>query len=184
MPLVVPSTPGWQVPKSVARYLSPVPANNVSSGAPPGLNGIGFSPVWLPAGVIDRLGIWITAAAGAGGVARIGIWRPDSNGLPGALIGATGTIDITGTGFKEATVSIAIPGGLVFLGAVMQVSAGSWVYHQQLNMHMLSETPATVNAQFGYSNSGVTGALPDPAVIDGIHSGAGSVPRIWVRYSS
>lgn len=64
----------------------------------------------------DRLAFEVTTAAGAGGVARVGIYTnlSDTSPQPDALLVDGGQFTTTGTGVKEATISQALTGNTLY----------------------------------------------------------------------
>lgn len=69
---------------------------------------------------ITRLGVDITAAGETGCKVRPGIWADDGNGYPGALIVDGGQLAADAIDNPEATISVALPTGVLWLGAVVQ----------------------------------------------------------------
>ena len=70
----------------------------------------------------NQMALEVTVAAGAGGVARMGLYV-DAGG-PGALLfEATGTVDTTTTGVKTFTINQLVPVGEYWLAVLPQVAA-------------------------------------------------------------
>lgn len=71
----------------------------------------------------DRITAEVTAAAGATGVIRLGIWNHNpATGLPGTLILDAGTIDGTSVSVQSKTIAQTLPQGAVWIGAAAQVA--------------------------------------------------------------
>jgi hypothetical protein len=83
-------------------------------------NGLQSSPIWVPrAGQrVDRIAITVSTAAAASSIARLMLYLPDSNGLPGALLLDAGTVPVDTIGDKEITIDQTLPAGLIY-GAVV-----------------------------------------------------------------
>jgi hypothetical protein len=139
---------------------------------------------------IDRVGLGVATALGAGGLWRAGLYETisASNLLPGALVADFGTIvGDAGTGALEWTgLSQALAaGGKVYLLAVAAQIAGGGALRttETFNVAMGVLTPANyagTTAIGAYYRAGVTAAMPDPwgaSVID-------EVPiRLAIRYA-
>jgi hypothetical protein len=155
-----------------------------SSGSLATLNKLYAVPFYVGASqAFDRIAVAnVTGVATA--VMRVGIYA-DTNGVPGALIHeASATIDLsTGTGVKEVTINQTL-GGKVWLAAVPQVALPSAIL--RLGHIMLPEvgTTSPYNAFGGYcvSQTGVTGALPDPwGSTVNFETTANTVPAVSMR---
>jgi len=128
------------------------------------VDGTAFAhPFWMGVdGAIDRMGVTVLTAVAATAV-RLGIYRDNGKGSPGALLLAPGsTIDSTTTGAKELTVSQALSAGLYWLVAVAQGGAPSL---QGGNGQLEpcgggALSGAVSNAYTGLIGTGVSGALP------------------------
>lgn len=127
-----------QVKTLLAMTAAEVGAYGVKSRAgyymrPPGLNNGNQTltqneliavPLMVPAAMtVDRIGCYVGTAA-ASSTVRLGIYAADgtSDG-PGTLILDAGTIDSSGTGVREITISQALSKGLVWLACVAQGGA-------------------------------------------------------------
>jgi hypothetical protein len=74
---------------------------------------------------LDRIGLHVTTA-GAGEVARLGIYTAGTNGLPaGTALLDAGTVSLAATGLAEATVSQALTAGVLYFLAVTHGATGS-----------------------------------------------------------
>lgn len=132
---------------------------------------------------LDRIGLEITVAA-ASSVVRLGIYG-DTNGAPGTLILDAGTIDSTGTGFKEITISQAITPGVIWLCAVPQgASTVKWRMSDNGDYGGAcdnSGSTLSIYSRASFSASSISGALPSTHS-GGDANGASAVrPRIIVR---
>lgn len=170
----------WQIPKATGRYFSNLAFGN--SGAPPSQDRLNYAGLWLPAGTLDRLGVWITSGGAAGSVVRLGLYGT-TGGVPGTLLVDGGTVGSTTTGFKEVTISQVITAGLYWVGADNQVASADWVHTSGTPQAWISQTSVDNSAYGGYGEASVTGALPGTAtpVVQGF---GGNNPRVWVRYSA
>jgi hypothetical protein len=85
-------------------------------------NRVEYVPLFVgTAFTIDRIGIEVTTAnGGASAAARLGIYNTDSNGNPTTVLLDAGTVSVTTTGEKLATVSQAIPAGFYLAVVVFQ----------------------------------------------------------------
>lgn len=136
------------------------------------------------AGRFDRVG-WDVSTAIASTVLRVGVYR-DEGGIPGALIAeADATVSTAATGYAEAvfTTPISVDAGeLIWVAAVSQSGAGgvSVDGHSNVVKQFVGRTTGDLtNTYGGYTQTGVTGALPNPAVIatDGVPTPPGFVLR-------
>lgn len=75
--------------------------------------------VLAKATTFDRVGIFISGAASAGGTLRCGLYA-DSSGVPGAKLQDSGTVAATGTGDTTITVSWTLAPGRYWYGLVAQ----------------------------------------------------------------
>jgi hypothetical protein len=111
----------------------------------------------------DRLGINVSAAAGAGGVMRLGIYT-DGGGKPSTLLVDAGTVSATATGSKEATIALTLDPGIYWPAVVAQGSGtpGSIVAYASAQVAPGSDAGTSVTTSYngGYAQVGVSGALP------------------------
>lgn len=139
------------------------------------------SPIDIQADLTaDRIGIEVTTAH-ATTVTRVGIYADDPDtGLPGALVLDAGTLDVTTTGFKEATISQLLSAGRWWLAAVNQGSSGTPVVRSNANVTLLPSfsqgelTASTVCVQ----RNVVGGALP--AAFEATQTNSSS-HRVYIR---
>lgn len=167
------STPGvkWATPGNMARtktgasvYYYPVAVPTSASG--PGLNFLECIPIFLSKScTIDRINTNIGTAGGAGSVCRLGLYADDGDGFPGALLVDGGTVDSTGTGSKEVTVSVPFTGpGWLWVAMVFQVAAGALFRLQGYLQPIGVSAGGNSNNVLGsaYVQASVSGALPTP----------------------
>lgn len=96
---------------------------------------------------LDRIGISVTTAA-ASTVARLGIYRDDGTGFPGALLLDAGEVDVSTTGGKEIIISQAITPGAYWL---TMMTNGSTVTIESMPQ-------GSQNGWFGYGTLTANGA--------------------------
>jgi hypothetical protein len=111
---------------------------------------------------IDRIAVEVTTAAATSTV-RLGLYSSTDN-VPSALIADFGTVASDTTGVKEKTISQAVSKGLIWAAYVC--SNSSSVRLRQISDGYQTLTFGTSAAQMfdqiGYTQTGVTGALPNP----------------------
>lgn len=135
-----------------------------------------YGAFWNPhEQTISDLGIYVSTAAPAGGLLRLGLYSPHANGYqPGALIVDAGTVDSTTTGAKVVTgLSAVLPEGLIFLATGVQ-GTGTGACSMYAGPGVLLSTSASPSsgAEANYYQAGVTGALPSTATPSGSLSGS------------
>lgn len=134
---------------------------------------------------IDRIGGEITVVGEAGSKLRLGIYADNGTGYPGALVVDAGQIagDVVAT--AELTVALTLDPGLYWIGGAVQSVvttqptvrvSSNWTPPILLRSGSIPSGGALLS---GYSQTGVTGALP--ANFTTTVSGAGSIPRVFVR---
>jgi len=84
-------------------------------------------PIFLPTTTVDRIGIEVTSAGGAGSLGRLGIYNSSSSGnYPDTLLLDAGTVAVSGsTGKKEATINQLITQGIYWLAHLSDTVSGS-----------------------------------------------------------
>lgn len=140
-----------------------------------------YVPWFIPDVTIDRIAVEVTASA-ASSTVRLGAYT-DNGGVPGDLLFETAALATTSTGMVEATISETISAGVIWVAAVAQggtptVRAVSSI---SIPIGRSDGLASTQNLQVGYWNSGVTGALPDPATVATANAAVSSAPRVMVR---
>lgn len=133
------------------------------------LNSLRARPFWVPVRrAFDRIGINVTtaASAGSGGVLRMGIYN-SAPGAPGSLLLDAGTAGSESTGAKEITIAQTLGPGVYWLAVVAQVatcSVTSFAAATATPWGSGDTAPPSSFSNCGYSQSLVSGALPDPMV--------------------
>lgn len=134
--------------------------------------------------VLDRISIEVTSGGTAGAVIRLGIYSSNDFGLPGALLLDAGTVDATGTGLLEKTISQPVSPGTYWLAAAPQGAPGTGPtmrVNGGISLGIGHTVGLTVSggAMVGYAQGSVAGALPATYTIGGITVNA---PRVLVRF--
>jgi hypothetical protein len=129
----------------------------------------------------NRAGLDVTAAT-ATAVTRVGIYADavDFN-FPGALIADWGTIDssaIADPTVANVTINQTLQPGLYWLAVVAQTAAGTLRSSNPLEA-INTSAPGGSALEAALVQTGVSGALPNPAVPTGDASGA--VPIVYLR---
>lgn len=121
-------------------------------------------PVFLPPATWDRIRSEVTVVGTAGALIRLGLYYDDGTGVPGALALDAGTIDGTSATAQEINVNLTLPGGLYWIGSVVQGAALTRPTTRQLvgPVVPVSNLNSTSNMGRCYLQSSVTGALPNP----------------------
>jgi len=143
------------------------------------------SPIFFSQAVtLDRIAARVNTAGSSGSVVRLGIYGSTSTMFPGALALDAGTIDGTSATTQEINISITLPAGVYWIGAVSQ---GSPATHPILTGRsgnispMFSDTSNPgQSSQGGLSQTGVTGALASTYAF-GSGSANSQKPAIMVR---
>ena len=147
-------------------------------------------------GTLDRLAIAVTTGAGAGGVARWGIYTATSttNVYPSALVVDAGEVDVTSIGVKSQTISVALSSStlywFVYIGGVSAATIrflnanGCWPFLGYSNAFD-SAGVANLNPGVGLTVAQAYGALPGtyPAGATVIVNDVG-IPAIGCRFSA
>lgn len=184
------------------RWLS-IGTGRGAAGDQSNINGLfGLQPFLLTApktlsGVAIRIGTTGTGSAGA--VVRIGIYKADAMGQPSTLISDLGTVAATGaagTVVALTGLSIALTGGLYWIGGVVQGAPATLPYlvtsvavggPYSINFGELPATPTSIS--FDSRNypalTGITGALPSPMALQsfGWNTASQTPIRIVFRFS-
>lgn len=119
----------------------------------------------------DVIRFWVTSVSTAGH-SRAGIYRDNGNNFPGALIFDTGSIDTTGTGAKDTTITASLQifqPGLYWLAYEQDTATGQYrIMNSVTNcLSLMGHTNvATVQGYF-YTVAHVFGSLPDPYTVTG-----------------
>jgi hypothetical protein len=138
-------------------------------------------PIYLPNCTLDRIAVRASLYVSTGDV-RLGIYNNGTNNLPSTLLLDAGTVSITGNGNFEITINQTITAGWYWLASNAQSGSFSLaaVRADSLNPTFTYFTSPSLNGavQFGWVQTGVSGALPNPVGT----LGARNLPVIvWVR---
>lgn len=146
------------------HYLVSMGSNVVNQIIPE--NVIFYSPIYLSNSAnVDRIAIEVASSASPNGVARLGIYDSDSNGLPGNLIVDAGIVSTSTVGVKQAVVSETLE-GLKWLAVVSQNNVSSIKCFTQIQQAYPSSSTGAVSAGklSLSSDSLVTATLPATAL--------------------
>ena len=129
---------------------------------------------------IDRIAIEVTTAA-ASSTVRLGLYS-STDSVPSTLIADFGTVSSATTGVKELTVSQAVSKGLIWAAYVCSNSSSVRLRQIQDGYQTLTygSTVAHMFANCSYTETGVTGALPDPTTATIATAGAVSFNGVVV----
>jgi hypothetical protein len=120
------------------------------------------------AGIVTSLATSIWTGGSAGAIIRLGLYdTAPASSAPGSLLADSGAIVATGSGFVSAAISVAVAAGALYHAVfVAQGAPGTsptfLSLAQQAPVLGLTVTSAQAAAtfQYGYSKTGITGALP------------------------
>lgn len=138
--------------------------NTVNTNAP-STNTLFALPIWIPRDcTIDRISTEVTTGGAAGAVTRVGLYATlTADDAPGALLYGSATIASTGTGTIEATsVATHVRAGLYFVAAVCQTNAPTYRSINSTVVRIPTSTFGGTGNPAAYTQSSVSGALPDP----------------------
>jgi len=112
--------------------------------------------------VIDRIGFRVTTAAGAGGVARCGIYQATSatNIYPSALVLDSGELVTTSTGVKSASVNQNLDPDVLYWFALLFGVAAPQVSEVDSGLRVLGLSSALVTPAQSLFVAQAYGALP------------------------
>lgn len=148
-----------------------------------GLNAdtIYFSPFYaIEAFTADRIGVNVTAGAGAGESGRLGIYESDADGKPGALLLDAGTFSAATTGGKEITISQALSADTLYWLAIVTNNAFDVALKPFGGRPVLGLTSLAATVyQCAFTDAHTFGALPNPAVP--VIGGSLNAPSIRLR---
>ncbi|GEP40469.1 hypothetical protein NPS01_41320 [Nocardioides psychrotolerans] len=147
-------------------YTQPFVNNSASFG--PVLDQVYFVPFPIARDcTMDRIGIYITAAAGASGVVCLGLYADDGLGKPGALLADGGTVVATSaTTARSVTIGQVVTKGVYHVAVVGQVNVGLTLPTGQRANPLIGSTDLAIAAQGNaraFVQAGVSGALPSTA---------------------
>lgn len=76
-------------------------------------------PLLVPdACTLDRIGINVAVVGAAGKIARLMLYSPLANGLPGALLLDAGTVVVDALGDQTITIAQAVPAGILYTAII------------------------------------------------------------------
>ncbi|OZE77241.1 hypothetical protein CH305_18570 [Rhodococcus sp. 15-649-2-2] len=137
---------------------------------------------------IDRIGVEVTVAGGAGTKWRLGIYADNGNGYPGALVLDADAVAGDVVGMIEKTITaLRLPAGLWWVAAVMQDAAttpptvrvlNAWSPPVMMTLGTALPANGSVGAA-GFTQSNVSAALPDTFSTSVFTTSL--VPRVFVR---
>lgn len=170
-----------------AQYFYPASPSGVSTSATLGNGTLRLYP-WLveTAITIDRLGADVSVTGDAGSKVRLGVYADTGAAYPGTLLVDAGQIAGDSATVQQLTVALTLTPGLYWLGAVIQSVTttqptlrivSNWTPPVLLGVG--TSLPAGGGTTLGFSQSGVTGALP--GTFTSTVSAAGSAPRLLAR---
>lgn len=133
---------------------------------------------------IDRIGIYVQALSA--GAARLGIYNTGTNLYPGTLLLDAGTVDVSSTGLKAATVSQQLTKGVYFLVVVSNTTPD--LHGGNTNrggITLLGQYTAGFGQTYaGWSVAFTYAALPDPFTAGGSLINTGALHHVLPRISS
>lgn len=133
-----------------------------------------------------RVGLEVTSAGSAGCVVRVGVYADDGFGRPGALVKDCGTIAADAIGVVySAVVNQALPAGRYHIGGTLQGAPATQPTIRTSNIPGIGPVampsgPGVNQVSWGYTQSGINGALPANFVVGGT---GGVSPRFVVQLS-
>lgn len=135
----------------------------------------------------DRIACDLVTAAGATGVARLGIYTQHATTKrPSTLVVDGGTVTgASGTGLKTVTINQQLVPGVYYLAFAAQgadAALPTWRRISTLAMSMPVTDPSGANPQVIWTQSSVSGALPSPP--SGLLDTSTIVPAVWLRRSA
>lgn len=114
---------------------------------------------------IDQIACEITAGGSSGAVARLGIYKDNGYGYPGALLIDAGTVVATAIAAPASSISQVIEPGLYWFAAALQGAPVSEPTFRTStggdpSIGALTMLETIQSANVGYGTTGITGALP------------------------
>lgn len=135
-------------------------------------------PFYVPT-TTTYVSIGVGGAIGAAVTLRLGIYSDNGAGVPGALVGDYGRVSGAAVGFHAISISQTLTPGWYWLACAGQGVSDSITCTSTTNRTPLPNAdPYNTNTTAGYSQTGVTAALPDPwgATL----TLAARVPFVWL----
>ena len=132
----------------------------------------------------DRISGFLNTNGAANSVWRLGIYNDDGSAYPGSLLLDAGTVAVSAgaPSTKEITISQALTPGLYWLAYVAQVAASGQVaavVSTNAMLHFMTSGTTVSGNGAGYSESGVSGALP--ANFTSSLTKQNAPPVLWLR---
>lgn len=186
--VAVPAWPVLPIRQVTNNRFFPNMAGASTTSAALGNGTLRLAPFVLPSDLtISYIGLEITSIGDVGSTVRLGIYETNAAGdYPGALlIEAAAAIDGTSVTVQEVACATTLRGGRIYwMGGAVQgvtvtqptVRVTNSAYWQGL---FSAAVPGAASTFVGYSQTGVTGALP--ATFTATVTSAGSAPRIHMR---
>lgn len=164
------------------------PTTGFSASVTPTLDELRLCPFPVAkTATIDRIGVWCQVGLALSEF-RLGIYRDDGSGYPGARVLDAGTVAMTSQGFKEITISQELTPDLYWIGGAGQVAVatmtiatgapGNSTIYPLVGM-TAAPTAASSHGNGGFLEAGVSGALP--ANFTTTKTNSGSLPRVFLR---
>ena len=147
-------------------------------------------PIFLPTLTIDRIGCEVTAAAGAGSLGRLGIYNSSaSTNYPSTLLLDAGTVSVSSTGKREATINQSITQGIYWIAYLADTVSGSAPTLRQFNAVPMfnfrkNQNDSVFQYNGGYrAGSVASGSLPSPFPSGAtlLDIGGGGIHIIYLR---
>jgi hypothetical protein len=130
---------------------------------------------------ITSISIDLTAAAAAGGVARLGIYNSTNTGTPNNLVVDAGTVSTTTTGVKELILSQSLDPGVYYLACVFQNNVTGLIYRYISSVspyyYQSSNFPSSTAIPNSFVAGSISGSLPSTFPTPS----AGYAPKIWIK---
>lgn len=151
-------------------YATATPGSNATFGTS-GNNTLRLVAWFVPAPVtISAVQLEITIVGQSGATIRAGIYLPDSNGIPSALVSEFGSVAADAVALPTITgLSVALTPGLYYIGGAVQnagttqptfrATSGAPSFNVPAMLTVNSTAPASNALAAGYAMTGVSGAL-------------------------
>lgn len=180
--------PTLPVPAS-GQYWIPITPTSPGTSNGNGINTLRLLPFFAGHSLsIARVGAEVTTIGDAGSKVRLGIYADNGNAAPGALLLDAGTIAGDSAAVQEIILgsSLALPGGMYWIGAVVQAVTTTQPtlrmasLNQNLPIAHGSSMPGVGSSGTCYQQLNVSGALPATASASVAIGGAGA-PRLFLK---
>jgi hypothetical protein len=171
----------WPGDASQGSYFPTIGDSATSSNVSLTANRIYYYLTWIPADTYNRLGARVETSDGSA-VVYLAVYEVGTDGEPGARV-VSSTIDVTGTGDSEGTISETL-GGWYFVAAVSDTSISNHLDGfgaadaSPLLERFLGKRDSQTTINYLYHDSG--SPPPDPAsAVTGWSTSY--IPNIWLR---